>query len=391
MFLYEYYRGRTVGQRIAILSGIYSLGIILTALAARQDDTSIFYGVLGGALLFGGGLTAVCIASLLEPLHRIGDYLEEMAQGDLSRTVTSSRKTEFSRLLNIMHDMQKFQRGVLADIQRASEHLAQAARGLNTSSGELSTGTEQTSSETCTVAAAVEQLSATINSISESCQEMSGKAGETEKATVSGEEVITRMTSMMHEIEAMVSGTVEAVNALGVNSERIGAIVVAIGDIADQTNLLALNAAIEAARAGEQGRGFAVVADEVRKLAERTSHATREIQGIIGSLQSDVRTVSDSMEKNAARVHNGTNDVQLSSEAMTTIRAMIVPLIEHIEQVARASVEQSSAATSINASINHITEVVNDAATVAKRTESMAADLSNAATGLHALVGRFKL
>ena len=77
MFLYEYYRGRTVGKRIAILSGFYSLGIVLTALAARQDDTSIFYGVLGGALLLGGGLTAVCIASLLEPLHRIGDYLEE--------------------------------------------------------------------------------------------------------------------------------------------------------------------------------------------------------------------------------------------------------------------------------------------------------------------------
>ena len=220
---------------------------------------------------------------------------------------------------------------------------------------------------------------------------MAVKASESEKATMSGESVIESMTSIMNGIDHMVTSSTEAVKALGANSERIGNIVVAIGDIADQTNLLALNAAIEAARAGDQGRGFAVVADEVRNLAERTSTATREIQSIIGSLQNDVKNVSNSMGKSAESVKNGSRDVQLSSEAMSVIKNQISPLIEHVTQVAATAEQQSATVGAISDSMHHITQVINDSAGIARQTETTASDLSTAATKLKGMVSHFKV
>ena len=217
------------------------------------------------------------------------------------------------------------------------------------------------------------------------------KAAETEKATHGGEQVIRNMTVIMREIESMVTSATDAVGALGTNSDKIGAIVVAIGEIADQTNLLALNAAIEAARAGEQGRGFAVVADEVRKLAERTSTATREIQGIIGALQNDVRNVAGAMEKSADSVRTGSKDVELSSEAMSVIKTQITPLIDHVSQIALASGEQSDTAGNITESMHHISDVIVDSARIAKQTEVTASELAKAAAELKGMVRRFKV
>ena len=391
MFIYEYYRGRTIKARLVILGFLYSLAIVATGVAARNAGETTFYATVAVVLIAGAVTTAMCIASILEPLERITGYLKDMAKGDLTNTVKAKRKTEFSAVLNTMHDMQQFLKTMIVDIQAASERLAEAANTLNTSSTEISASTDEASDQSRSVTAAVDQLSATITAISESCDDMQLKAAETEKATLGGEKIVLSMTEIMHQIEAMVLSATDAVNDLGSNSERIGAIIVAIGEIADQTNLLALNAAIEAARAGEQGRGFAVVADEVRKLAERTSTATREIQSIIGSLQSDVKNVAGAMEKSAESVKSGTRDVQQSSQAMSVIKTQITPLIEHVAQIARASGEQSSAAGNITTSMHHISDVIMDSARVAKQTEGTAAQLSKAASDLKGMAQRFRV
>ena len=306
MFIYEYYRGKTIKVRLVILGVLYSVAIIATAVTARQASDTVFYSVTGLSLIVGAITTGMCIASILEPLTRIAGYLKDMARGDLTNTVKAKRKTEFSVVLNTMHDMQQFLKSMIADIQTSSEHLAVAANSLNASSTQIASGTDEASDKSRSVTTAVDQLSHTITSISESCDDMKLKAAETEKATLSGVQIVDSMSTIMQEIDTMVLSATEAVSDLGANSDRIGTIVVAIGEIADQTNLLALNAAIEAARAGEQGRGFAVVADEVRKLAERTTLATREIQGNIATLQSDVKNVAGAMEKSASSVQTGT-------------------------------------------------------------------------------------
>ena len=391
MFIYDYYRGKTIKARLIILGFLYSLAIIATGITAKCASDTVFYATLAASLVVGAITTTMGITSILEPLGRITGYLQDMAKGDLTNTVKAKRKTEFSAVLNTMHDMQQFLKTMIVDIQRASERLAEAANTLNTSSTQISASTDEASDQSLSVATAVDQLSATITSISESCDDMKLKAGETEKATLDGEKIVLHMTAIMREIETMVSSAAAAVSDLGTNSDRIGAIVVAIGEIADQTNLLALNAAIEAARAGEQGRGFAVVADEVRKLAERTSAATREIQNIIGSLQNDVKNVSGAMEKSAESVKNGTADVQQSSQAMGVIKAQITPLIEHVAQIAHASGEQSAAAGNITASMHHISDVIVDSAKVAKQTEGTASELLKAASDLRGMARRFRV
>ncbi len=301
------------------------------------------------------------------------------------------RKNEFSKMLVAMKELQSSMRTMISGMQGTAAHLTSASELLSTTSSQIAVGTENASEQSAAISTAVNEMASVSETISHSCQEMADKASGTSEATRSGEETISNMTSMMGEIERMVIGTMEAVKALGSNSERIGDIVVAIGDIADQTNLLALNAAIEAARAGDQGRGFAVVADEVRSLAERTTKATREIQSIIASLQGDVKNVVGSMEQSATSVRNGTKDVQLSSQAIGSIKGHIVPLIEHVAQVATAAEEQSATSHSITESMHHISEVIHDAAGGAHRTEQAAAELSRSAQELQQMVNRFKL
>ncbi len=199
------------------------------------------------------------------------------------------------------------------------------------------------------------------------------------------------MSAVMAEIERMVINTMDAVKALGENSERIGTIIDAIEDIADQTNLLALNAAIEAARAGEQGRGFAVVADEVRSLAERTTSSTKEIQAIIAALQGDVKNVVTLMDKSADSVRNGAQDVQLSTQAISTISEQIAPLVERVSQVATAAEEQSATSAGITESMQRISQIIHSAATGAHETAKAAAVLASSSSNLEQMVNRFKL
>jgi len=389
--LWNYYLNFTIKARLGTLCVCYSLCIAAMGFTAQSDSNLIKYGSMLLFIVLGGVFGWVNIWSINRPIQRAITYLQTMARGDLSQNIAALRKNEFSKMIGAMAELQDAMRGIISGIKSTADHLEESSGQLSATSTQIVAGTEDASVQSGVVTTSVDDMASISCTIAENCQEMSSSAQETSAATRLGAETIDKMRSIMGEIEQMVIGTMEAVKALGTNSERIGDIVVAIEDIADQTNLLALNAAIEAARAGEQGRGFAVVADEVRNLAERTSRSTREIQSIIGALQGDVKNVVYSMEQSASSVRNGAADVQHSSEAMDVIKGHIEPLLNYVGQVAAAAQQQSQATSGITGSMRNISQVIQVAAAGAHQTENAAAELSRSSHELQQMVNRFKL
>jgi len=388
---YEMFRRIPIRYRIIILCMFYSLFIVATAYIAKSHTETTLWVSVAVFLSLGAFLGYINISSILEAVNRIIGLIQTLAKGNLTQNNSTKRKTELSAIIYAMADLQNSLRSIISNINSTSKKLSESANILTDNATQISKGTDQAFKETHSVATAVDELAATSVSISRSCQDMSSKASETENATLSGETKISGMTQIMGEIEKMVIGTTDAVKALGGNSEKIGDIVVAISDIADQTNLLALNAAIEAARAGEQGRGFAVVADEVRNLAERTTTATREIQSIISALQNDVKNVISSMDKSASSVKSGTHDVHHSNQAIVVIKEQIAPLVANVEQVATAAEEQSATASNITDSMHQITAMIQTSADGAKNTEKTAIELARFSDELETMVKQFQL
>ena len=386
----NYYLDLTIKFRLGLLCVCYSLCLVASVIAAQADSPLIKYGSVTLFIVAGGLFGWVNIWSIRNPLARAVSYLETMAHGDLSEQIVVNRHNEISQMLHAVKKLQESMRGMLAGIKQTADHLTLASSELSATSQQMAKGTEHASRQSNSVSSAVVEMAGVSNDIALSCQQMADRAGSTSSATTRGEETITRMTSVMEEIERMVIGTVDAVKALGTNSDKIGDIVVAIEDIADQTNLLALNAAIEAARAGEQGRGFAVVADEVRRLAERTTASTHEVQSIIRSLQGDVKNVVGLMERSAGSVRSGTEDVQHSSRAIGTIKEQITPLLEYVSQVATAAEEQSATTSNITDSMRDIIGVVEEAASGAQNSARAAAELAASARSLQEMVNRFR-
>ncbi|GFO68063.1 methyl-accepting chemotaxis protein [Geomonas limicola] len=389
--LWNYYLNFTIKARLGTLCVCYSLCIVAMAFTAQSDSNLIKYGSMLLFIVLGGVFGWVNIWSINRPIQRAIAYLQAMARGDLSQNISALRKNEFSKMISAMAELQDAMRSIISGIKSTADHLEESSGQLSATSTQIVAGTEDASVQSGVVTTSVDDMASISCTIAENCQEMSNSAQKTSTATRSGAETIDKMRSIMGEIEQMVIGTMEAVKALGTNSERIGDIVVAIEDIADQTNLLALNAAIEAARAGEQGRGFAVVADEVRNLAERTSRSTREIQSIIGALQGDVKNVVNSMEQSASSVRNGAVDVQHSSEAMNVIKGHIEPLLNYVGQVAAAAQQQSQTTSGITGSMRNISQVIQVAAAGAHQTEHAAVELSRSSRELQQMVNRFKL
>uniref|UniRef100_C6DY51 Methyl-accepting chemotaxis sensory transducer n=1 Tax=Geobacter sp. (strain M21) TaxID=443144 RepID=C6DY51_GEOSM len=388
--IWNYYLDLTIKFRLGLLCVCYSLCLVASVIASQADSPLIKYGSVTLFIVAGGLFGWINIWSIRNPLARGVRYLETMAHGDLSEQIVVNRHNEISQMLHAVKKLQESMRGMLAGIKQTADHLTLASSELSATSQQMAQGTEHASRQSNSVSSAVVEMAGVSNDIALSCQQMADRAGSTSSATARGEETITRMTSVMEEIERMVIGTVDAVKALGTNSDKIGDIVVTIEDIADQTNLLALNAAIEAARAGEQGRGFAVVADEVRRLAERTTASTHEVQSIIRSLQGDVKNVVGLMERSAGSVRSGTEDVQHSSRAIGTIKEQITPLLEHVAQVATAAEEQSATTSDITDSMRDIIGVVKEAASGAQNSARAAAELAASARSLQEMVNRFR-
>jgi methyl-accepting chemotaxis protein len=344
------------------------------------------------AILLAIGISTAVSLSISKPLKVLLDRFTDIAhgEGDLTKRLDTSGHdeiTEVSKQFNLfVETLEK----LISNAATISTHVAASAAVIQAASQNMSRGVESAAAQATSVATAGEEMSATSSDIAQNCSMAADSSQHTNQLASEGGTVIQDTVEGMTRIADRVKSTATAIESLGVRSDQIGTIVGTIEDIADQTNLLALNAAIEAARAGEQGRGFAVVADEVRALAERTTRATREIGEMIKAIQKETKIAVETMNEGVSEVAKGTEDAARSGEALQAILQQVSEVTNQIHQIATAAEEQTATTSEISSNIHMITSIFSKTAQTSHETSNEAGKLNKLSEELQDTVKRFK-
>jgi methyl-accepting chemotaxis protein len=344
------------------------------------------------ALICSLGLSVWLYQTTIPELHKIRSVTALIAkERDFTQRIdidTSDEIGETAQAVNqVIATMQSSLRELLDGIlmnASASEQLSQAAQQASSSS-------VQQSDAATTMAAAMEQLTVSMGQVARNAGRASELSQLSGDASQKGEQVITASVQQMREIAHRIQQTAHAVQQLGESSKEISGIVEVIRDVADQTNLLALNAAIEAARAGEQGRGFAVVADEVRNLAARTALATSDISTKIAGIQSGVDSATHNMDSAVALVETGVGTVDSAGESVKLINNRIQEAESEVNAISLALKEQSEASNQIAVNVEHIARMSEQNRTAAAQAASLSQNLSNRAEAMRQIAQRFRV
>ncbi len=318
--------------------------------------------------------------------------MDKFAEGDLTAALEAKSSNDVTgRLFNGFNKVVNNIREIIQSVAEAVQATANASNQISSSTEEMASGVQEQSQQTTEVAGAVEEMTKTILETSRNSSAASDAAKNAGNIAKEGGRVVSKTIDGMIRIAEVVKKSADTVQALGSSSDQIGEIIQVIDDIADQTNLLALNAAIEAARAGEQGRGFAVVADEVRKLAERTTKATKEIATMIKQIQKDTNDAVVSMKEGTSEVEKGKELADKAGNSLSQIINGAENVVDISIQVAAASEEQSSTAEQISKSILAINNVTNQSSTGIQQIAKAAEDLNRLTTNLEMLISKFNI
>ncbi|MHB8473486.1 MAG: methyl-accepting chemotaxis protein [Gammaproteobacteria bacterium] len=328
---------------------------------------------------------------LLQKLQRISDVANAVSKGDISMKCDLVSHDLIGDLVKSFNDMAQSLRGMIGEITGSTAQLAAAAEQLTTITENTSHGIRQQQAEIDQVATAVNEMVATVQEVARNAEQAAHAAQEADQSAKSGALVATEAMGGIDALVNEVERSAGAIRELEAESENIGMVLDVIKGIAEQTNLLALNAAIEAARAGEQGRGFAVVADEVRTLASRTQKSTQEIHTMIERLQSGASNAVKVMEKARAQGKKGVDQVEKAAESLAMIAGAVATINDMNTQIASAAEEQSAVAEEINRNVVNISQAAVQSAAGSQQTASSSEDLARLAAQLQSLVGRFKM
>ncbi|MDE1942693.1 MAG: methyl-accepting chemotaxis protein [Betaproteobacteria bacterium] len=343
-----------------------------------------------GAIVAGSLLGLAIARSIARPLNRAVGVAEAIAAGDLTQAVTASGKDETAQLLQALGRMQQNLKQVIGQIGDHAKQVLRASGNLIQSSREVADASQQQSDAAANMASSVEEISVGMDQTTAHSKAMQNLSEENGRNATEGGEVITQVISDMRRISETVQKSSEVISSLDRQSEEIWQVTHVIKEIAEQTNLLALNAAIEAARAGEQGRGFAVVADEVRKLAERASSSTDQITTLLENVRSMTKSAVETMGRSVQAVEDGTALADQASTRMDSIRHSAAQVGEAVIGIADTLREQSAATNEIAKSVERIAQMAEDNSQKASGSVKISNELEHTAGQLEAAVGHFR-
>lgn len=339
------------------------------------------------------GLLLLLAFGLRRRLNQFNELLEDVAQGegDLTRRIDARGSDELGRLGNNLNQFIDKTHDLVKHVVERSIQIVIASNNVHILSEEIARESDGLANQAAAVATASEEMSATSNDIARNCMQAAEEGNVASDAARDGSSIVQDTVAGMGRIADRVRNAATTVASLGARSDQIGEIVGTIEDIADQTNLLALNAAIEAARAGEQGRGFAVVADEVRALAVRTTKATSEIGVMIRTIQNETKNAVESMDQGVSEVAKGSSEAARSGDALLNIINQINDVTMQISQIATAAEEQTATTSEISGNILQVTEIARRTSDGTHKTNEASNQLLTMAEELMATLGKFKI
>ncbi|AXK56919.1 MULTISPECIES: methyl-accepting chemotaxis protein [Pseudomonas] len=352
------------------------------------------------AILIGGGLLAAVLAmlvawslssNLVGRIRQAVDVAKAIAAGRLDSSISATGRDEVSNLLQAFAAMQERLRSMISQIKQGADQLVSASQSISSASLQLSASAQEQSHSASSMAATVEELTVSINHVADNAGDAHALSSESGRQSEEGGSVIQDTLGSMRLIAETVQASATQIGELGQHAEQISSIVSVIKGIAEQTNLLALNAAIEAARAGEQGRGFAVVADEVRLLAQRTANSTQEITEMVGKIQLGTREAVSSMDVGVNQVKNGVELAQQAGEAIVNIRTSSGNVVRVVDQISLALREQTAASQDVARNVERIAQMSQQNSQAVEETTETARSLQQLAQNLEQQVSVFRL
>lgn len=360
-------------------------------------DVTTTKGLVGTLLLlglvFGGGGALLLARSITRPMQVAVQAMEDISEGegDLTRRLQVHGKDEMGQLSASFNKFIDKIQEMVRQVSGATTQLAAAAEEMSIITSETSQGVFRQRSETEQVATAMTEMTATVQEVAGNAESAAESASEADSQAAAGRSVVNNTINSIGRLAQEVETASDVISQLEKDSEKIGAVLSVIQGIAEQTNLLALNAAIEAARAGEQGRGFAVVADEVRNLASRTQSSAGEIRQMIEALQSGARNAVTAMEAGRNQAQSSVEQADNAGQALQSIASAVKTIKDMNQQIAEAARQQGQVAEDINQSVINITHIADSSSSGTEQLAEASHDLARLSSELQALVGSFKV
>ncbi|MBP0944350.1 methyl-accepting chemotaxis protein [Pseudomonas alliivorans] len=380
-------------QSIATAASADELAAAQVVSAKREQNTAVMQllSVALVVLLIGVFAAFIITRQITVPLNDTVIAARRIAEGDLTHDTATTRQDELGLLQNTMQHMTVSLRGLIGGIGNGITQIATAAEELSAGSEQTSAGVAQQKNEVDQVATAMNEMASTVQEVARNTEDASKAAKQASERAAHGSSVVQHATREIGQLAGEVKELGQAMQRLTEDSGKIGSVIDVIKAVAEQTNLLALNAAIEAARAGEQGRGFAVVADEVRSLAQRTQNSTTEIEALIQALQQGTSAASGLMDASLQRTEGTVVLARQAEQALVEINQSI-GTIEQMSQQISASAEQQSAVTEeINRSVLSVRDIADQSAAATEQSAASTVELARLGSDLQNMVARFRI